>query len=332
MPDLDRRHALGLLGSAALLALPAAARAQDGPTRTARQAFVQAPGFRRFTVGDTVVTALADGTFELTPELLPTLDRTEFARLMSQAYLPIGDGAYHAAVNGYLVRRDGRTVLIDTGGSPHFQPTMGALGAQLAAAGVAAESVDAVLMTHLHPDHTGGLAGATGAMFPGAELVVHEKEIAFWTDPATRAALPEPMRPLVDALNATLSLYRGRVTRFSGDDDVAPGIAPVFLPGHTPGHTGYRVADGDEQLLVWGDIVHAAAIQFDDPRVFVAYDTDPGAAVATRSRILDAVATDRTRVAGMHLPFPGIGHVAKASRGGGYRFVPSEWQYRLPTG
>lgn len=329
MPDMNRRQALTLTGGAALVALARPSFAQNADaaqTSSAGVTLEQAPGYQRFAVGDATVTGLADGTFKLTAELMPTLDEAAFERAMRDAFLNVEGGAYAAPVNAFLVQRGGRTVLIDAGGSPRFQPTMGALDEQLEAAGVAAADVDAVLMTHLHPDHTGGLIGPTGAAFPNAELVVREEEIAFWTDPATRAALPEPMRPLVDALNATLALYEGRIVRSSGDAEVAPGITPVHLPGHTPGHTGYRIADDGEQLLIWGDVIHAAAIQFAEPRAFVAYDSDPETAVATRLRVLDEVATDRVRVAGMHMPFPGLGHVVR--EGAGYRLVQSEWEYR----
>ena len=231
-------------------------------------------------------------------------------------------------MNAFLVQRGERTVLIDAGGSPRFPPTMGALDEQLHAAGVAAADVGAVLLTHLHPDHTGGLVGPAGAAFPNAELIVREEEIAFWTDPATRTALPEPMRPPVDALNATLALYEGRIVRFFGDAEVAPGITPVHLPGHTPDIQAIGSPTAVSSCSFGGDVIHAAAVQFAEPRAFVAYDSDPQTAVATRLRVLDEVATDRVRVAGMHMPFPGLGHVVRD--GASYRLVQSEWEYRGP--
>lgn len=118
------------------------------------------------------------------------------------------------------------------------------------------------------------------------------------------------MRPLVDALAAALAPYEGRIRTFSGEVEVAPGMTAVPLPGHTPGHTGYRVADGDRQLLIWGDVVHAAPIQMANPHAFVVYDSDPQTAVATRPRVLDMAAADELRVAGMHVP-PGVYRVER---------------------
>ena len=297
----NRRAALALGASAvAALALPRAALA------------------RTIAVGDMTVTPLLDGTFALTPELMPTLDAAAFAAALEAGGAEVQDGAFMAPVNAYLVRSGGRTVLVDAGGSPGFAPTMGALDERLADLGVAAGAIEAVVMTHLHPDHTGGLLAPDGAAFPNAEIVVAEAELAHWTDPATRAALPEPMRPLVDALAAALAPYEGRIRIFTGEAEVAPGMTAVALPGHTPGHMGYRVVDGDGQLLIWGDVVHAAPIQMANPQAFVAYDSDPQTAVATRLRVLDMAAADGMRVAGMHVP-PGVHRVERA--GEAYRLT-----------
>ena len=105
--------------------------------------------------------------------------------------------------------------------------------------------------------------------------------------------------------------------------EALPGISIVPEPGHTPGHSGWMIASGNESLLIWGDIVHMPGIQFKMPGVGMGFDIDGAAAIASRQRIMDMTATDRTMVAGMHLDFPCFGHVARASEG--YAFVPEVW-------
>ena len=107
------------------------------------------------------------------------------------------------------------------------------------------------------------------------------------------------------------------------DGEVLPGVMrPCCCPGHTPGHTGWLVHSGHDGVLIWGDVVHLAAVQVPRPEAALVFDVDPDAARATRRRIFDQVAADRLRVAGAHLDFPGFGHIVR--QGASYRFEPDK--------
>jgi len=105
--------------------------------------------------------------------------------------------------------------------------------------------------------------------------------------------------------------------------EVVAGVTAMAAPGHTPGHTMYRINSDNQSLLIWGDIVHCASLQFPHPDWAIAFDTDQDLAIATRAKVFDMTSTDKLTVAGAHLPFPGIGHVVKSSTGYGY--VPLFW-------
>jgi glyoxylase-like metal-dependent hydrolase (beta-lactamase superfamily II) len=279
----------------------------------------QAPGFYRMAVGEHVVTAVNDGVFDLPLSILNDIAPEDASAMLTGAFRR---PTPRLTINSYVVQSGGRTVLIDTGAGTTMGGTAGRLLPTLAAAGIQPDQVDLVLMTHLHPDHTAGLATADGlAVFPNAALACAAAEAEFWLDGEADAA-PEAMRPYVQSAQAAVRPYRERLTRL-GTQPAAPGISPVPLPGHTPGHLGYRIGDGADALLIWGDVVHVPDVQVPRPEIGVAFDADPAAAIATRQRVLDMAATDRLAVAGMHVHFPAFSHVARD--GSGYRLIPEAW-------
>lgn len=300
---------------------PVRALAQtDGAQTGGAQAL---PGAQRFRVGDRTVTALLDGAIRIEPALLQGIDAAEYATLMEAAYRD--PKTYRSAVNAFAIEGPDGLILIDAGTGDAMGPGLGQMMANLEAAGHAPEDVTTLLATHLHPDHIGGAVRDGRPLFPNAELVVSAADRAFWTDPATRAALPAEFQPFFDLAVATLDAYGDRLRVIEGEEEVAPGLAAMPLPGHTPGHTGFVLASGDAALLLWADIVHVPPVQLARPAVSVGFDTDPAQAAETRTRLLDRVAADRLMVAGAHMTFPGLAFIEAA--GEGYRAVPAAYDY-----
>lgn len=280
----------------------------------------QASGVYRLKVGALEVTVLSDGNL--------AIDRPMFAgdaagadRLLDAAFMP--KGAIPTCVNEWLVNTGSKLVLVDAGGGPSFVPTLGKMHANLAAAGVDPRTVDDVVITHMHPDHIPGIIGADGKMaFPNAVVHVNGDEYAFWTSDEIRGKAPDEFKAFFDLARAAIKPYAdaGKVQMFKDGATFAPGITAAAMPGHTVGHSMVRVSSDGSDFLIWGDIVHCAALQFPEPDRGIGFDSDPALAIANRKKVFDMVATDRLLFAGAHLPFPGVGHAAKA--GGGYAYVP----------
>jgi glyoxylase-like metal-dependent hydrolase (beta-lactamase superfamily II) len=183
--------------------------------------------------------------------------------------------------------------------------------------------IDAILVTHMHPDHE-GLTNVDGSpVFKGAELVVHENEVAFWRDGGAMGRASSEGRGDFLLARAALDAYSDRIRTVKADD-VAPGVRSFPTPGHTPGHNAWLVESGGDGLLVWGDVVHFPGIQFAVPDASVAFDTDADAAASARKKVLAFAAGEKLRVTGIHLDFPTFGHVAHS--GSTYRFIPDVWR------
>jgi glyoxylase-like metal-dependent hydrolase (beta-lactamase superfamily II) len=275
----------------------------------------QVPAVMHRRLGDILVTTLSDGYLVGSMAVMQNIAVEESSAMLAAAFRPV---PRHTAVNTFLIRAGGRTALVDTGCGNRMAATAGRLLAHLAAVGVAPAEVDTVLLTHMHPDHSNGLTDEAGArLFPNAELAMHEAEPRFWLDDAHMARADENSR-LRNFQHAREQIAPYAKRLFAGGE-VFPGVTALPLPGHTPGHTGYLVASGGEQLLIWGDIIHVPEVQVPRPEVTMAFDIDPDQAAATRRRIFDQVASDRMLVAGMHIHFPGYAHLVR--EGQGYRML-----------
>ncbi len=282
----------------------------------------QIPGVYHRKIGDIVVTALSDGYLDGTVEVMQNIAPADATKMLTDKFRP----GRRTSVNCYLVYSAGRLALIETGSGDYLMPTAGKLQQNLKAAGVNPADIEAVILTHMHPDHSAGLANPkTGEkFFPNAELIVHENEPKHWGDDGAMNRADERARKLYfAAAREQMAPYHNQMRTFDKATEVFPGIRSVPLHGHTPGHSGYMIESGGKSLLIWGDIIHVPEVQVARPEVTMAFDTDPHAAAATRKRTFDMVATDRQLVAGMHVHFPGFAHLVKS--GDGYLMLPEPW-------
>jgi glyoxylase-like metal-dependent hydrolase (beta-lactamase superfamily II) len=331
MSGVTRRDAIGGLAMAAAAirwggAVPAHAAAP--------QIGRQAPGFYRYKVGDIEVSVVADGarTFPLPDTFIANAKREEINAALEAAYLP--KDAVTIYFSPIVVNTGTKLVVIDTGFGPaaaaQAGSTAGLFLTNLAAAGIDAKAVDAVIISHYHQDHVDGLVGAEGKpAFPNAEVLVPAPEHKFWMDDGEMSrAAPGRMAGLFKNNRRIFGGEVGkRVATYEWGKEVVPGVTAFASPGHTPGHTSYIIASGAQKVFVQSDVTNNPALFVRNPGWQASFDQDGGQAVETRRKVYDMLVAEKMLVQGFHYPFPALGHVEKDA--GGYRLAPVHWSQKL---
>jgi glyoxylase-like metal-dependent hydrolase (beta-lactamase superfamily II) len=285
-----------------------------------------APGFYRLMVGDFEVTALSDGTVALpVDQLLTRTTPAQVKKTLARSYLQT---PLETSVNGYLVNTGEKLVLIDTGAGSLFGPTLGRLAANLKAAGYQPEQVDEIYVTHMHADHVGGLMAGDKPAFPNATVRADKRDADFWLSQANMDKAPADAKDFFKGAMASINPYvsAGKFKPFEGDTELVPGIKAKAAYGHTPGHTIYIAESKGQKMVFWGDLMHVAAVQFENPSITIQFDTDSRPAAVQRRKAYAEAALQGYLVGAAHISFPGVGQVR--SQGSGYVWLPVNY---VPT-
>lgn len=296
-------------------ALAFSAQAQNSNS----QQFSQ-PGYYEMALGDVQIIALSDGTVpQKLDELLKDAKPGEIKQLLNDNFQT---ETLECSVNAYLVKSAGKLILIDVGTSDVYGPSLGHLTAGIEKIGYKPEQIDAILLTHIHMDHIGGLTKGDELTFPNADVYISKIEADYYLSSSNKEKAPESMKRFFDGAVLKLSPIKkaGKLKTFELGTEIFPGIRSIASQGHTAGHSFYTVESKGQKIMFWGDIMLSDVAQFSNPSITSVYDYDKKAATITRKKALEDAAAKGYWVAISHSSFPGIGHIRAENKK--FRLIP----------
>ncbi len=315
---LSRRRLMG--GAAAMAGWAAAPALAKAPLLK-----TQVPAFYRYNIGSIEGTVVSDGPLSIGDPAKtfkgPTAD--EIGKMMTDNFLPKTEMVLDQ--NVIVINTGDRLVLFETGMSSIARDSkMGLLVENLKKAGIDPADIDAVIPTHAHIDHIGGIVTKEGKLnFPNAQIYMTQIDFDFWTD---EKRLGTPAEGSAVAARKNLLPHRDRVVFYKHGQDVIPGVQALHTPGHTLGHSSFVINAGGKSLFLTGDTVHHN-ILIENPKMEVGFDTDAKMGVDTRVKMLDMLVAQKMDTLIYHMAWPGIGNIVKSATG--YRFIAKPQQVVL---
>jgi len=308
--NVSRRSLLALgagLGASTMLGGSALARAPKLGTEPAY--------FYRFPLGDAEITVVSDGPLPLGPPkgTFVGVPDEEVKKMLSDNFLSPDNVVLEQ--NSPIVNTGDKLILFDTGmgTAKNFGPTTGRQQKSMKEAGIKPEDIDAVVFSHAHIDHIGGVVDEGGkVLFPNAQYYIAQSDVDFWTDESKAGG---PLKDFIVHARKNLMPVRDRLVFFKDGQEFLPGIQAISAPGHTVGHTIFMVTSNGKSFVYLGDLTHHPILLLEKPRMQFSYDTDPKQAAETRVKLLDMIAANKIPVMAYHYAWPGVGHIAKTAEG-----------------
>jgi glyoxylase-like metal-dependent hydrolase (beta-lactamase superfamily II) len=331
MSHLSWNRRTFLAGSAALFSQMTAARAAETPPPVVLTPF-RNPNVYRFQIGDIEAFSISDGHSLMRSGIgmmHPEGDRPQMKTVMESHYERL-DGI-PLYINILVLRKGKEVAIFDAGFGKWPNPNFGWFFDALASVGIQRGDVTAAFLSHAHVDHIGGFVTDDAITFPNAQFFCTQPELDFWFSPEPdfskskrdKKELPgltRDNRKRFEILKPVSQVLKDGSSVWDGD------IKIELAPGHTAGHAIFHIQSKGEKLLHIMDLVHHHLLMFENVNWTIAFDHDPELAVVTRKKVFAQVMSEKPRLYGFHLPWPGLGHLASKSADS-YSWIPERYSW-----
>jgi glyoxylase-like metal-dependent hydrolase (beta-lactamase superfamily II) len=267
------------------------------------------PQTPEISIGALTVTSLSDGTLQIPADYLPNASPAEREQIIPTTQF---------GANTWLIETGDRKVLVDAGSGTWLRerfPDTGLLGWHSEGLAERRAAITDIIISHMHADHIGGLSLGGKSLFPNAEVHIQAKEWTFWTDKNLPSAVPDDQRALIELVQMLANPIQDQIRQHSGQVDLGDGISLLPAEGHTPGHQIVHLSSGTDEVLLLADAVVSDVLQFANPDVTYALDSDPELAARTRKNLFDRIAADGIPFAATHLNTTGFCHLEQQKTG-----------------
>ena len=233
-----------------------------------------------------------------------------------RAYLNGGDPAeiIESRVMTFVVRSQGKTILVDTGVGDHGYWPFGAasLLGSLKQLDLEPDDIDFVLPTHLHLDHVGWNTRPTPngpvPTFTKARYLFQQADWDHFTSDAVLNATGSPLVELTAKQMAAAVVPlkdTGLMDLIGPEYKVTDEVTLIHTPGHTMGSVTVLVQSGSEAALLLGDAAHHPA-QLTETDWTPGIDMDPSLSQRSRKALVAQAQRQNAYVAGAHFNGPGM--------------------------
>lgn len=268
----------------------------------------------RIRVGNAEIAVATDAEFRFVPNVFVPKGGERWRQ-----YLGGADPAemLESRVMTFVIRSQGRTILVDTGVGEHglWRFGDGHLLDSLKELDLTPNDIDFVLPTHLHLDHVGWNTRPTPngpvPTFPRARYLFQQADWDHFTSSAVLDAQPTPENPRAASMGnmmrvAVLPLKDTGLMDLIGPEHVLTDeVTLLHTPGHTPGSVTVLIQSGSQAALLIGDAAHHPAELSETDWSPVA-DIDPSLSARSREAIVQKAMQMDALLGGAHFNSPGM--------------------------